>query len=81
MNPKNDGGMGFCQYCMLNSCTDEELEAIAKYNNFDTEWNEEVELFDEETSLAQKRFINFNLYAKYGKRRSYQLDQMEGGHC
>ena len=80
MSPIGEGGKDFREYCMLKSCTDKGLEAIAKYNKFDREWNDERELFDGETSLAQKRFINFKLYTKYRTRRSYQLDQMEGGH-
>jgi len=80
MNAKEDGGKGFREYCMLNSCTDDGLRAIANYNNFTKEWYKEVRLFDENTSLAQKRFISFKLYAKWRKRRVYHLDQMEGGH-
>ena len=80
MNAESHGGKGFREYCMLNSCTDEGLEAIAKYNTFVTEWNHEVQLFNHDTSLAQKRFISFKLYAKFRKRHLYHLDQMEGGH-
>ena len=80
MNDEIDGEKGFREYCMLNSCTDDGLHAIANYNKFLTEWAQEVALFDEDTSLAQKRFISFKLYAKYRKRRVYHLDQMEGGH-
>ena len=80
MNDEIDEKKGFREYCMLNSCTDDGLHAIANYNKFLTEWAQEVALFDEDTSLAQKRFISFKLYAKYRKRRSYHLDPMEGGH-
>jgi hypothetical protein len=80
MNAESHGGKGFREYCILNSCTDEELEAITNYNNFVTEWKKEVQLFNKDTSLAQKRFTSFKLYAKFRKRRSHHLDQMEGGH-
>ena len=39
MNAKKDGGEGFREYCMLNSCTDERLRAIANYISFTKEWD------------------------------------------
>ncbi len=80
MNANEDGGEGFREYCMLNSCTNEGLRAIANYNSFTKEWDTEVSLFDKNTSLAQKCFILFKLYSKWRKRRVHHLDQMEGGH-
>ena len=80
MNPIDKGGKDFRRYCLLDSCTDKGLDAIAKYNNYEKEWNDEKNLFNNETLLAQKRFINFKLYAKHRDRRSYHLDQIEGGH-
>ena len=80
LDGENEGGKGFRDYCKLNSCSDEGLEAIARYNGFDKEWGQETVLFTESTSLAQKRFISFKLYAKFRKKRKYHLDQMEGGH-
>ncbi|MCP4748933.1 MAG: hypothetical protein GY874_22800 [Desulfobacteraceae bacterium] len=74
MNSERHDVKGFREYCMLSSCTDEGLEAISKYNNFVTEWKQEVQLFNKDTSLAQKRFISFKLYAKFRKKRSYHLD-------
>ena len=35
----SDGTMTFKDYCVLNSCTDEGLQAIAKFNDFEKEWN------------------------------------------
>ena len=75
-----DSKISYRQYCKLNSCTDDGLQTIAEYNNFAIEWEEEKDLFEENTSMAQKRFISIKLYAKYRHKRTYHLDQMEGGH-
>jgi hypothetical protein len=80
LNSNTPDKMSYQDYCKLNSCTDEGLQAIAGYNKFTEEWEEEKELFDETTSMAQKRFISIKLYAKHRDRRKYHLDQMEGGH-
>ena len=48
MNAKSHSGKGFREYCMMNSCTDEGLEAIAKYNNFVTEYKKEVQLLNKD---------------------------------
>ena len=80
MSPIGEDGKDFREYCMLNSCIDEGLEAIAKYNNFVTEWKQEAHLFNEVTSLAQKHFSSFKLCAKFRERHSHHLDQIERGH-
>ena len=49
---KNEGGKGFRDYCKLKPCSNEGLKAIARYNGFDKEWEQETALFTESTSLA-----------------------------
>ena len=80
MKDKEEGGEGFRKYCQLNSFSIEGLDAIAQYNNYADEWDNEKQLFNANTSLAQQRFIAFKLYAKHRDRRKYHIDQMEGGH-
>ncbi len=50
---------------MLDSCSDNGLVAIAKYNNYDAEWEAEKKLFTDAISLLQKHYIDFTPYAKY----------------
>ena len=57
--------------------SNEGLEAIARYNGFDKERGEDTALFTESISLAQKRFISFKLYAKFRKKRKYQIKWKE----
>ena len=80
MNTKSEGGRGFRQYCMLNSCTVKGLQSIAEYNGFTNEWVRETALFNDSTSMEQKRFISFKLYAKFRNKRDHHIDVMEGGH-
>ena len=80
MTAQSDGGRGFREYCKLNSCTEEGLQSIAKYNSFTDAWVKETKLFDNNTSMEQKRFISFKLYAKFRNKRDHHIDIMEGGH-
>ena len=80
MNTESEGGRGFRQYCMLNSCTVKILQSIAEYNGFTDEWVRETALFNDSTSMEQKRFISFKLYAKFRNRLDHHIDVMEGGH-
>jgi len=78
----SDGTMTFEDYCMLNSCIDEGLQAIAKFNGFEKEWNELKEKFlRRNESMASKRFELMTLFARHRSKHKYHLDPMEGGHC
>ena len=63
-----------------NSFSEEGLDFIAKYNNYESKWEEEKAEFNDDTSIADKRFVNLMLYATWRKRRCYHLDPIEGGH-
>ena len=80
MKNTEDGVLSFEEYCSLNSCTDEGLDAIAAYNDFSDKWNGKKKTFNDETSMTCKRFEMIKLYAKYRNKRTYHLDPMEGGH-
>ena len=60
----------FKQYCMINSCTDEGLQAIAKYNGYEKKWDEIKKELDDSTSMAAKRFLSIKLYAKHRNKRN-----------
>ena len=72
--------LSFGEYCVLNSCKDEGLDSIAVYNKFSDEWETNKGTFNDETSMALKRFVLLKLYAKHRDKRKYHLDPMEGGH-
>ena len=71
---------GFRNYCLLNPFTDKGLDKIAKFNSFHEEWEQEKQHFDENTTNARKRFINWKLYAKFRSYRCYHIEPIEGGH-
>ena len=73
-------GMSFEQYCVLNSCTEDGLNDIAKYNDYQEEWNKTKQTFNDNTSMAEKRFVLIKLHAKHRNKRKYHLDPIEGGH-
>ena len=76
-----DDEMSFEEYCGINSCTDDGLDNIAKYNGYEKDWDETKERdFNLDTSTAEKRFLLLKLYAKHRNKRKYHLDPMEGGH-
>ena len=70
----------FKQYCMINSCTHDGLQEIAKHNDYEQEWNDIKRDISESTSMAAIRFLSLKLYAKHRNNRKYHLDPMEGGH-
>ena len=72
--------MSYKEYCMLNSCTDEGLQAIAKYNCYEDDWNE-MKKINNSTSMAEKRFTSIMLFAKHRGKCKNHLDLLEGGHC
>ena len=72
--------MSFEQYCVINSCTHDGLQQIAKHNDYEQEWNDTKRDISESTSMADIRFLSLKLYAKHRNRRKYHLDPMEGGH-
>ena len=66
---------------MLNSCTDDGLQSIARFNGYEDEWNDVKEKFSKRNaSMASKRFELMTLHAKHRTKRKYHLDPMEGGH-
>ena len=65
---------------MTNSCTDEGLQDIAKYNDCEEKWDEIKKKIDDSTSMAAKRFLSIKLYAKHRNKHKYHLDPIEGGH-
>ena len=77
----NNEEMSFEDYCMLNSCSDDGLLSITRYNRIEEEGVTTTEEFTEETSMVEKRFLLLKLYAKHRDRRKYHLDPQEGGHC
>ena len=72
--------MSFEQYCMINSCTHDGLQEIAKHNDYEQEWNDIKRDVSESTPMAAIRFLSLKLYAKHRNKRKYHLDPMEGGH-
>ena len=70
----------FKQHCMINSCTHDGLQEIAKHNDYEQEWNDIKKDISESTSMAAIRFLSLKLYAKHRNKRKYHLDPMEGGH-
>ena len=76
----SDRSESFVNYCMNNSCTDEGLQEIARYNGFEEQWHEVTRTFTEQTSMAAKRFDSIKLYAQHRTKRKYHLDPIEGGH-
>ena len=77
----NNEEMSFEDYCMLNSCSDDGLLSIARYNCIEEEWVTTTQEFTEEASMVEKRFLLLKLYAQHRDRRKYHLDPQEGGHC
>ena len=59
---------------MINLCTDEGLQDIAKYNDYEQEWNEIKKDFNDSTSMAAIRFLSIKLHAKHRNKRKYHLD-------
>ena len=80
LRSKEDGGDGYGDYLQINSFTDAGLDQIATYNDYKKEWDAEKALFDKETHILQKRFVNFKLYAKFRDKRCYHIEPIEGGH-
>lgn len=70
----------FKDYCSFNSCTDDGLHKISIYNGYEQEWEEISGEFDDNTTMAYKRFMALKLYAKRRNKRKYHLDPQEGGH-
>ena len=65
---------------MINLCTDEGLQDIAKYNGYEKNWDD-VKKTDDSTLMTEKRFVSIKLYSTHRTKRKYPLDPMEGGHC
>ena len=73
-------GYDYAKYLKTNSFSTEGLDFIAKYNNYESEWETEKAAFDNDASIADTRFVNLVLYATWRERRCFHLDPIEGGH-
>ena len=65
---------------MINSCTHEGLQDIARCNDYEQEWNEIKKDVNDSTSLVATRFLSLKLYAKHRNKRKYHLDPTKRGH-
>lgn len=75
-----EGGTTYQDYLQCDPFTDDGLKTIALYNGYFEEWREEVSKMSSDTSMVEKRWKNWVLYAKNRDKRSIHLDALEGGH-
>ena len=73
-------GYDYAKCLKTNSFSNEGFDFIAKYNNYENEWEIEKAALKKDASIADKRFINLVLYATWRERRCFHLDPIEGGH-
>ena len=73
-------GHGYAEYLKTNSFSEKGLDFIAKYNNYESKWENKKAEFKKDTLIADKQFVNLMLYATWRERRCYHLDPIEGGH-
>ena len=62
---------------MINLCTDEGLQDIAKYNGYEEEWDGIKKRIRWQHIHDSK---TIKLYAKHCNKHKYHLDPIEGGH-
>ena len=73
-------GYNYAKYLKTNSFSNEGLDFIAKYNNYESKWETEKAAFNNDALIADKQFVNLVLYATWHERHCFHLDPIEGGY-